>query len=171
MKKRSRKKEWTEENIEFAVQKFIQQHQRLPVAREMLPENNLPTRRTFETATGMTLGQNSKLHYPKLVELNEQRHKQKVLDVRSEYAEWTKEKLTIALEKFVQENGRLPLQQEYTHDNGLPSYRTFCKIAEREMVKDLENYFYEDIVQNDLCQEDLSIRQDEEVPYDFGFTL
>ena len=103
---------------------------------------------------GMTWGRYAKLHYPELTELNERRHKQRVLDIRCEISEWTQEGLLLAVERFALQNGRLPLKQEYTAENDLPSYTTFCKIAEQTMLGYMENRFGEYICQSAAPQED-----------------
>lgn len=154
MKKQVKQHYWSAEEIVAAVNRFVQQNKRLPVARELNARNGLPVHRTFERKMGMTWGRYTKLHYPELAELNEQRHQQCVLDIRFEMSQWTEEKLILAVENFAQQNGRLPLSQEYTAENGLPSYTTFCKIAEQAMVGYLENHLSEYICQSDVLRED-----------------
>lgn len=154
MKKQADQYYWSTEKIVAAVEQFIQQNKRLPVAREMNPQNGLPVRRTFERMMGMTWGEYGKSYYPELAELNQQRHIRRVLDIRAELPEWTKGKLLLAVETFAQQKGRLPLKQEYTTENGLPSYTTFCKIAEQAMVDYLENHFSEYCIQSDLLKDD-----------------
>lgn len=102
----------------------------------------------------MTWGTFAKLHYPELVELGKMRQKQHVLEVRKEQSEWTKEDLFRAVKHFVEWSGRLPLKQDYTPDNGLPSYTTFCKISEQVMVAKLEDCFKQQIGQELALEED-----------------
>lgn len=162
MREQAKYHHWTTASIASAIGQFILNKERLPVAREMNPRNGLPTCRTFEKIMGTTWGNYAKLHYPKLVELGDMRHRQRVLDIRREQSEWTKEKLILAIEHFVEENGRLPLIQEYTTENGLPSYTTFCKISEQVMSNYLEKRFSELIDQNRALQENEAEDLDQE---------
>lgn len=102
----------------------------------------------------MTWGAFAKRHYPELVELGKMRQKQHVLEVRKEQSEWTKEDLFRAVKHFVEWNGRLPLKQDYTPGNRLPSYTTFCKISEQVMVAKLEDCFKQQIGQELALEED-----------------
>lgn len=138
---KQKKCHWNTESIVSTIEQFIKEKKRIPVAREMNAQNRLPSRKTFETIMGITWGKYTKLHYPELVELSEIRHQQRVLDIRRERSEWTKERLIHAVRQFVEQNGRLPIIQEYTLENNLPSYTTFCKIAEQTMVAYLKKYF------------------------------
>ena len=125
---------WNEEKIVSAVEQFILTHERLPVAREVHAEYGLPSRITFERIMGMTWGQYVQLHFPALVELGKERHKQHALEIRQEQAEWTEEKLAAAVRQFAAQHGRLPCAQEYSAENALPSYTTFCNIAKQALT-------------------------------------
>lgn len=138
MEKQGKYERWNAEKIATAVEDFIQVQKRLPVARELNPKNGLPTRKTFEKCMGVNWGSYAKRLYPDLVELGEVRHQQRVQDIRKEQSEWTKETLIPAIERFAKQTGRLPAPQEYTAENGLPSYTTFCKISQQAMVNHLE---------------------------------
>ena len=37
---------------------------------------------------------------------------------------WTREEVFKALDRFIQENGRMPTSKEYKKEYGLPSYET-----------------------------------------------
>ncbi len=136
---------WDAATIQTAVAKFVQTQGRLPVAREMNPQNGLPTCRTFEKIIRMSWGNYAKCHYPELAKLGEERHKQRVLDIRKEQSEWTNEKLMVAVERFIEQHHRLPLMQEFTSENQLPSYTTFRKIAEQVMIGNLQSHFAEQL--------------------------
>ena len=143
---------WNEERIASAVEQFIQTHERLPVAREMRVEYGLPSRRSFEKMMQMTWGQYTKLHFPELVELGEERHKQHAAEVRQEQAEWTEERLTAAVRQFAAQHGRLPYKREYSAENALPSYTTFCNIARQAMADHFEEAFGELLRQDEASQ-------------------
>lgn len=154
MEKQHQNERWNAEKIATAVEHFIQVQKRLPVARELNPKNGLPTRKTFEKNMGMNWGSYAKRLYPDLVKLGEERHQQRVLDIRKEQMEWTKENLIPAIEHFAKQTGRLPAPQEYTAENGLPSYTTFCKISEQAMVHHLEQRLDEYNKQSHVFKED-----------------
>jgi hypothetical protein len=130
-----------------AVEQFVKQYGRLPVAKEMKPAKRLPSRRTFESKVGLTFFEYGRQFYPELVELSETRHRQHVADRMREKSQWTKETLITAVQHFVEQHGRLPDIHEYTSDNNLPSYTTFCRIATIALTDYLEKHFYEYINQ------------------------
>lgn len=125
---------WNAEKAVSAVERFVEQHGRLPVAKEMTRENGLPSRRTFESKAGITFFEYGKRHHPELVTLSETRHRQRIADSVRERSDWTRETLIAAVRHFAEQHDRLPAVQEYTSSNGLPSYATFCRIAEAAMT-------------------------------------
>ena len=154
---------WNSEKAVSAVEQFVEQHGRLPVAKEMKPENRLPSRRTFESKTGVSFFEYGRRYHPELVEASETRHRQHVADSMRERSEWTKETLIAAVKHFVEQHGRLPNIQEYTSENNLPSYTRFCRIAEIALTDYLEDYFCEYLNQTPSLQENDTdaIEQDE----------
>lgn len=129
---------WSKEKIEERFAAFVKAKGRLPVAREMNPQCELPTRRTFEQHMGMTAQEYAKQNYPELLSLQNDHHIQSVLAYRQEVREWTVERLVEAEKQFFQENGRLPEPHEYTAGNGLPMYSVFSKLAREEFESALE---------------------------------
>jgi|LSQX01.1.fsa_nt_gb hypothetical protein len=125
---------WDAEGVIFAVERFVEQYGRLPVAKEMTRDNGLPSRRTFESKSGVTFFEYGRRYHPKLVALSETRHRQRIADSVRERGDWTRETLIAAVRHFTEQHDRLPAEQEYTPANGLPSYATFCRIAEVAMT-------------------------------------
>jgi hypothetical protein len=125
---------WDAEKVVSAVERFVEQHGRLPVAKEMTRGNRLPSRRTFESKTGMTFFEYGKRHHPELVALGEIQHRQRIAESVREKSEWTRETLIAAVRHFAEQHDRLPSVQEYTSANELPSYATFSRIAETAMT-------------------------------------
>lgn len=111
-----------------------------------------------------------KQYHPELVKQNETRHRQRVADSMREKSEWTKETLIAAVKHFVDQNNRLPDIQEYTPQNGLPSYTTFCRIAKTALTDYLEAYFCEYMDQTITPKENGTdvMEQDESSP---GMTM
>lgn len=132
---------WDIKKIESAVEEFVIKNARLPVAREMNNKNKLPSRRTLEIKTGLTLVEYGKKYHPELVELSGLKHRQRLSRSRKEKSLWTKGRLIEAVGQFVKCNGRVPEFYEYTVDNHLPSYETFCDIAKTALQNSLEEYF------------------------------
>ena len=132
---------WDSEKAVSAVEQFVKEQGRLPVAKEMKQENNLPSRRTFESKVGTTFYEYGKRYHPELVKLSQTRHRQHVANSMRERSEWTKETLMAAVKHFVEQHNRLPDIQDYTPKNDLPSYTTFCKIAEIALTDHLKEYF------------------------------
>lgn len=91
---------------------------------------------------------------PSLVEQNEARHWSNMLKSRKELSEWTEEKLVDAVMTFAEQHGHLPSKQEYTSENGLPSYIMFCKMAEQILTESLERNFEKYFVQNNDLEQD-----------------
>lgn len=162
-KKREASRLWNSEKAVSAVEQFVERHGRLPVAKEMKPENRLPSRRTFESKVGVSFFEYGRRYHPELVKESETRHRQHVADSMRERSEWTKETLIAAVKLFVEQHGRLPNIQEYTSKNNLPSYTRFCRIAEIALTDYLEDYFREYLNQAPSLQENDTdaIEQDE----------
>ena len=91
---------WSKEKIEERFAAFVKAKGRLPVAREMNPQCELPTRRTFEQHMGMTAQEYAKQNYPELLSLQNDHHIQSVLAYRQEVREWTVERLVEAENSF-----------------------------------------------------------------------
>lgn len=138
---------WNAENAVSSVEQFVQKYGRLPVAKEMKRENDLPSRRTFENKVGLSFFEYGKRHHPDLAEQSKRRHRQHIAESVLERSSWTKETLVAAVEHFAEQHGRLPAVQEYTSGNNLPSYSTFCRIAETTLTDYLGERFCEYINQ------------------------
>ena len=85
-----------------AVEQFVEQYGRLPVAKEMKQENRLPSHRTFESKVGISFFEYGKRYHPELVRLSETRHRKHIADSMREKSEWTKEMLIAAVTHFVE---------------------------------------------------------------------
>lgn len=129
---------WSEETILEALEQFIEKKGRLPTAREMNLKNGLPSRKTFSRFMGKSFYEYAKEFYPELVTYGEKHHKEAVLNYRKERPNWNSENLIQAEKEFAWKYGRLPEPHEYREEYGLPSYTIFCKIAEAEFIKFLE---------------------------------
>ena len=138
--------QWTREKIEAAFAAFVETNGRLPVAREMKPQNGLPTRRTFETKMRVTAQEYAERHYPQLLAQRNVRHKHHVRQYYSERQAWSVERLVEAEKIFFQRHGRLPAASEYRAENGLPMYSVFCALAKEAFERDLEMTFQEELV-------------------------
>ncbi len=138
---------WNAENTVSAVEQFVQKYGRLPVAKEMKPENSLPSRGTFKNKVGLSFYEYGKRHHPDLVEQSERRHRWHIAFSVQERSAWTKETLIASVELFAKQHGRLPDIKEYASENNLPSYSTFCKIAEATLTDYLGEHFCEYINQ------------------------
>lgn len=134
------KNTWNKENVVSTIEQFIKIYGRLPVATEMNPKNGLPTRRTFECKMGMTFFEYGKENHPDLIKLGKLRQRQHIAKYRMQ-REWTQDMVVSAIGQFVQRHHRLPFPQEYTSDNDLPSYKTFCRIAVTSFNVNLEMVF------------------------------
>lgn len=145
---------WDKEKAASAIEQFVKEHGRLPVAKEMKRENRLPSRRTFENKVGISFFEYGKQQHPELVKLSETRHRQHIADSVRERSAWTKETLIAAVKHFVEKHDRLPDIQEYNSKNDLPSYTTFCRIAETTLTDHLKEYFCESTNQVPLPKED-----------------
>ncbi len=145
---------WNAEKAVSAVEQFVKKYGRLPVAKEMIQENGLPSRRTFESKVGISFFEYGRQYYPELVKLSELRHRERISDSMRGKTEWTKEMLIDAVRHFVDQYDRLPEMQEYNFKNDLPSYTTFCRIAEIDLTDYLKNYFYEYLNQTPSLKED-----------------
>ena len=132
---------WNTEKSTEAVNRFIEENGRLPVAREMNRGSDLPSRRTFERTLHMSFYEYSKKYYPKLVLQGAERHQQSVVQYRKELPNWTMERLLEAEKAFVLQHGRLPEPKEYQPEHGLPSYTLFCRMAETMLREKLECLF------------------------------
>jgi len=161
---------WNAAKAESAVEQFVEKQGRFPVAREMNRKNGLPSRRTFEMKVGISMFEYGKQYHPELVKQNATQHRQRVADSMREKSEWTKETLIAAVKHFVDQHNRLPDIQEYTPQNGLPSYTTFCRIAKTALADYLKEYFCEYMNQTLTLKENGAdaIEQDESSP---GMTM
>lgn len=166
MNKKRRASLWNAEKAVVAVEQFVDQYGRLPVAKEMKPANKLPSRRTFERKVGMSFFEYGRRNLPQLVALSEERHRQHVADSMLERSKWTKETLITAVQHFVEQHARLPSMQEYTSKNNLPSYTIFCRIAETALTDSLKEQFCEHMNQTHSLNGDGNdaIEQDESSP-------
>lgn len=163
MDKKRKDSFWNAEKAVSAVEQFVEQYGRLPVAKEMKQENRLPSRRTFESKVGISFFEYGRRYHPELVKLSETRHRKHIADSMREKSEWTKDTLIAAVKNFVEQHNRLPDRKEYNLKNELPSYTTFCRIAEIALTDYLKDYFCEYLNQTPSLKENDSdaIEQDE----------
>ena len=141
MDKKQKDSFWNAEKAVSAVEQFVKKYGRLPVAKEMIQENGLPSRRTFESKVGISFFEYGRQYYPELVKLSEIRHRERISDSMREKAEWTREMLIDAVKHFVDQHDRLPDIHDYNLKNDLPSYTTFCRIAEIALTDYLKDYY------------------------------
>ena len=143
MGKRGGPVKWTKGRIEAAFAAFVDANGRLPVARELNPQNNLPTRKTFETKMGVSAQEYAARRYPELLAARDERQTDHIRQYRSERQEWSVDRLIQAEQAFFQAWGRLPTAREYTAENGLPMYSVFCALTREAFEARLEMLFQE----------------------------
>ena len=153
MGKRGGPVKWTRDKIEAAFTAFVAANGRLPVARELNPQNGLPTRKTFEAKMKTSAQEYAARCYPELIAARDVRQTDHIRQYRSERKVWSVDRLIQAEHAFFQERGRLPTVREYTAENGLPMYSVFCVLAREAFEAHLENAFQEISVQTEECQE------------------
>lgn len=103
---------WTTDSILQAFERFIQAHGRLPLAKELRPENGLPTSGTVRRHTGATgYSEFCWTCFPKYVAPEK----------------WDRERCIQGLERFLQEHGRRPTQEEHKQYGYLPCAMTFTR--------------------------------------------
>lgn len=109
---------WTTDSILQAFKQFIQAHGRLPLTKELRPENGLPTSGTVIRHTGAkNYPEFCRTHYPQYL--------------RPEA--WTRESCIQAMERFLEEYGRRPRQEDHKLCDYLPCPMTFLrKVGESE---------------------------------------
>lgn len=130
---------WNKEKVIAALDAFVEENGRLPVAREMNSRHGLPSRRCFEYTVGMTHYEYSLQFYPELVEKGERLQREHILQSALEKKRWTASLLAEAVEGFVKVHGRMPNPHDYKTENGLPLYSTFTKIAVDSFTRQLEH--------------------------------
>lgn len=153
MGKRGGPVKWTRERIEAAFATFVDANGRLPVARELTPQNGLPTRRTFEAKMKTSTQEYAAQRYPELLAVRDVQQTDHIRQYRSERKVWSVDRLIQAEQAFFQARGRLPTVREYTSENGLPMYSVFCVLAQEAFEAHLERVFQEIPVQAEECQE------------------
>lgn len=104
------KQGWTAELILQAFERFIREHGRLPLTKELQTKNGLMAHTTVERYTGVkSYSEFCRTYYPEYT--------------RSE--SWNRESCIQALERFLKENGRYPTQKEHYQHEYLPAVMTF----------------------------------------------
>ena len=141
---------WSPDSIASAVEQFIQIYGRPPIVNDMTLKFGLPTLHTFTKTMGMTLKEYTEQNYPEFEEIAQCIRS----GALSERSEWNLERLFAAVEHFTEQHGRLPLAPEFTPENNLPYYTSYCNIAARALTVHMEYLFRENIAQGTALQED-----------------
>lgn len=103
---------WTTSSILQAFERFIQEHGRLPVAKELRPENSLPTSGTVRRHTGAKgYSEFCWIYYPQYVAPEK----------------WDRKRCIQGLERFLEEHGRCPKQEDHKQHGYLPCAMTFTR--------------------------------------------
>ncbi len=112
---------WTAEKCMAAVDQFVQKNGRLPkIQIEANSSSELPTPKTFQRHTGMTMGAYLKHKYPELPT-----PRSLGLPAPEECGRvWTKDRIIEATDRFMETYGRHPTTEEYGIKYGLPSHNT-----------------------------------------------
>ena len=108
---------WSSERCIAALCDYIVANSRIPTAAEMTAENNLPAWWVFKSAVGLTPRQ-----------YLQQEHMD-FTDTGGWRLYWNKERILSALDRFVEDNARLPRYDELNTEHGLPQYRTIKRMA------------------------------------------
>ena len=122
------KEEWDAAKIHRSVELFRIRHQRLPLLKEFKKANNLPTERMFKKICGDgDIYHTLKSWYPEYEVKNRKLAKEDIYSM---------------IDRFIEQNGRIPIAKEYRKENGLPSYQAVKKHCGniREILK--EKYPY-----------------------------
>lgn len=105
--------EWTSEAIISAFEHFIVCYSRLPLAKELTPENALPSFSVLRRHTGAaTYSEFCRDHFPSLCPCK---------------PIWNQESCMQAVDQFIAKNGRYPKPSDCRAANDLPSITTFSK--------------------------------------------
>ena len=131
-------KPWTKEQALQALADFVERTHRYPLAREANSSNELPTRKSFEAAVGMSYNDYGWKYYSDLMEKNQLNHKSSSVLSRQILREGDFYGMLLAVQHFYLEHGRMPEQAEYTSENGLPSYAIFTHYALDAFTTDIE---------------------------------
>lgn len=126
---------WDREKVIDAIDMFVSQNQRLPMAYELRKKNNLPCLPIFIKQTGCKLNDFLKQRYP---ELYQEKMEQKE-------GSWSEKKIYEAITKFIDKHGRLPQFKEFRLANELPSISVFTNHCGISTKKYFEKYFSEHI--------------------------
>lgn len=131
-------KTWTKELIETAVADFMEKNNRYPNIDDLRKKNGLPNRLIFERVMGQSLVAYGDKHYPELMQKSRQTSYQAISQTKRLFRDSDFYGLLLAVQNFYMEHGRMPVPDDYTVENGLPSYAVFKKYAEQILNDDLE---------------------------------
>ncbi len=121
---------WEAQEAKNAFQKYVDQHNRLPLHTQFGPRSGLPSAKLFEQLVGMTITEYKKMFFPDLLQQAKLLRKQRISEGhRARDDAWSKERAIAEVERFVRETGRFPTQGEMKPEVGLPSVGTFKNVV------------------------------------------
>jgi len=126
---------WSKEKAVSAVERFLEEHHRMPTNAEMKPENRLPANNTFRSLVGISPREYGMRYHPDLLEQADARRRQIIADknrarAKEQYG-WNRETVLASVHQFIEQNGRLPVASEHTPQHGLPTDAVFLRVFGR----------------------------------------